>query len=67
MTEHRYKIIKESHGSDRYGPCEICHKDADTTYHQTKEKKYIRPDGSVGYKYVGDAFGHKTCLIESRR
>jgi hypothetical protein len=67
LTKYRYKLTKESHGSNRYGPCEICKKSADTIYHQSREEKYIRPDGTEGWKYAGDAFGHKTCLMKKRR
>ena len=68
MTEYRYKIKSTGHGSERFGPCEICKKSVrGNVYLQTEEKKYTDTDGKVHWLSSKDIFGHKTCCMTRRK
>lgn len=67
---YRYKLHRHEHGSERYGPCEVCKKPMKgVSFHQAEEKKYsIRP-GVTGWTRHNchDLWGHKSCLMKKRR
>jgi len=66
---YRYKLIKTRYGSNRYGKCEVCKRNVNTTYHQVEEKQYRQPNGKLSWTRHSchDLFGHKSCLIRKRR
>lgn len=64
-----YNMKRSSGGSDKYGPCEICDKHVDTSYHLWSLRKYKKPDGTEGFTTMSstehlliDVFGHYDCL-----
>lgn len=70
MQEYRYTLKNTGYSSAMYGKCEVCGKKASEVYHQTEERKYTRPDGSIGWtrdKCNDSVFGHKSCLMKLRR
>lgn len=70
MVKYRYEMIKAVHGSDLYGPCEVCKKYVKAMYSQMESRRYKRPDGSTGWTMAGchdHIMGHKACLMKKRR
>jgi hypothetical protein len=66
MTEYRYKLKKTGYGSERYGVCEVCKKQAKEIYMQTEEKKFMIGK-AIHWAHQGSLFGHKKCLIKKRK
>ncbi len=80
---YNYRITAMRHGSDRYGPCEVCGKHCATTYYQVETKDYridevmrqvglkfgVTFSGDIGQTHHNcvDRFGHEECLISTRR
>lgn len=64
QPRRRYRLNNLYAGSERYGKCEVCDKSVDTTYLQTEEYEYCRPDGSIGWTSFEcpSIYGHKECL-----
>jgi hypothetical protein len=64
MIGFAYRLKNTHAGSDRYGNCERCGKQADTMYILTQSRRYTRHDGTEGVTYHGcfQLFGHKECL-----
>lgn len=60
-----YRLSKTKGGSDRYGACECCGGDANTTYLLTRFKTYARPDDTKGQLFIGQIYGHKQCLSQT--
>ena len=58
-----YRLSKTGHGSDWYGPCEVCGKHADSTYLLTKFSVFEH-EGQRRTANRGGTFGHKKCLSE---
>lgn len=59
-----YRLSSCKAGSDKYGPCELCGKHADTVYQLVEMQRFSRKDGSFGLAHKTDIFGHKSCLSE---
>lgn len=58
-----YRLSNTGHGSDKFGPCELCGKRTETTFLLTKyERFFSRHRNKDSLAYAGNAFGHKTCL-----
>jgi hypothetical protein len=71
------------HGSDRFGPCQVCGKHCDTTYYQVEtmdyhidnidrqvaEKLGVTLSEGIGQTHYGctSYWGHEACLAEKRR
>lgn len=79
---YNYRLISTRHGSDKYGPCEVCGKRCDTVYHQieTRDFRFDEVDRQVAEKLGGtlpeigqshhecvSLFGHEECLVRKRR
>ena len=67
LDKYRYKLYVQHCTSDNLGPCEICGKFVTDMYHQSKERCFLIGDDEEHWAYVGDAFGHKKCLISIRK
>lgn len=67
LDEYRYKLYQQHCTSDKLGPCEICGKFVADMYHQSKARRFTITEGDEHWAYVGDAFGHKECLISIRK
>lgn len=69
MADYRYILIKTGCSSERYGSCDVCGEHAAEVFHQIEERKYIKPNGEHSWTrhHCSDLFGHKSCLIESRK
>jgi hypothetical protein len=66
--KYRYSLKKLDHGSEKYGPCEICKKNVrGNMYLQSRKKAINYPDGAVTWVSDGEAFGHKACLMRKRK
>jgi hypothetical protein len=64
---YRYRLKKLDAGSEKYGKCEMCKKTVrGKMYTQVEEKSFIS-SGRVHWARTGDAFGHKSCLMEMRK
>ena len=64
---YKYKLKKLESGSEKYGKCEVCKKIVrGKMYMQTGQKSFIS-NGKCHWAEMGDAFGHKTCLMEKRK
>lgn len=61
-----YRMSRCGAGSDRFGKCEVCAKEVDSTYRLTSMRTYTRHDGSMGLTHHNgiDKFGHKDCLAQ---
>jgi hypothetical protein len=61
-----YRMTRCGAGSERFGNCEVCAKQVDSTYNLTSMRSYIRPDGTMGLTYHNciSKFGHKDCLAQ---
>jgi len=61
------RIKKLQSGSGRYGECEVCHKDVDTTYLLTPFRAYQTQRNETGLTHhkTHDVFGHKNCCIQT--
>ena len=70
VGERRYRLSRTGYGSDRYGPCDICGKRADSVYYQREERLYWNPI-FWRYSWTGegceDHMGHRECLEKIRR
>jgi hypothetical protein len=69
MNSYRLKATGHSSAS-RYGVCECCRKPAPEVYIQTRLESYSFLDGGAqneGWAQRETIFGHKDCLIGSRR
>lgn len=69
-----YEIVKLRHGSDRFGPCEVCGEWCQTMVMQneTRDFAYRHNDGrtTTEQTYYGcdvPKFGHEDCLISVRK
>lgn len=62
MNRFAFKLSRSKGGSDRFGPCEVCGKHADSTYIMTRMKVYQRKDGGEGVSNTSTTFGHRQCL-----
>lgn len=68
IGEYRFRVSSTGHGSSHYGPCEVCGKHADTTYIQSRFRRYSFPeDGVAGWASEGSVFGHPACLEKERK
>jgi hypothetical protein len=65
IEKYRYTLKSMNSGSDKYGPCEICKKHADTVYYQ-KESRFYKGGGWT-YSGCNSYFGHKDCLLSVRK
>jgi len=69
-NKYHYRLISCHAGSDKYGPCHVCKKHADTVYHQVEEVLFLSEvTQKIEKTHAGclDKFGHKDCLIKTRR
>ena len=64
IMKYVYRMSKMSGGSDKYGKCECCGKDVESTFLLVELAPYQRGDGSIGLTHhdCHDKFGHKSCL-----
>jgi len=55
-------------GSSRFGPCEVCGKPTDTTYHCATQC-LVRDDDGLFWTYSGgmSSWGHKHCVLNQYR
>jgi hypothetical protein len=68
MTTYRYKLTNTKHGSDRYGPCEVCKKKVTgNVYLQSEEKAFVGSDNKMHWSHSGSIFGHKSCCMKKRK
>lgn len=59
----RMRYIKGS--SEKYGPCEVCSKHADSVYLLSEMKPfYSEVLGRQGKAHIRGVFGHKDCLAQ---
>lgn len=63
VAQFGYRLVKADGGSSKYGPCEVCDKAPDTTYHQIERRAYLS-GGKLKWTNHGchDLFGHRECL-----
>jgi hypothetical protein len=63
-----FRMKSTGHGSDYYGPCEVCHKHCSETFILVESRGFSNPEtGMMEYTYAEAApivFGHKECLTE---
>lgn len=66
--EYRYRIKSMGGTSQRYGNCEVCHKDVSDVHYQVEQQRYT-VDGDTGYTEHAcrGLFGHEACLLGARR
>ena len=60
--------IKKLHaGSNRYGICEVCHKNVDITYLLTPFRAYQKQSNITGLTHykTNDVFGHRDCCVQA--
>ena len=69
MATYVYRIKSTKFSSARYGPCEVCRKDASEVFYQVEQTTYQEDDGTIHPTYYGckNLFGHESCLIGARR
>jgi hypothetical protein len=68
MVKYRYKLFRKEHGSERFGPCEVCKKPmVGVSFHQIEERRYEHTGGGWTQHQCNDLFGHKACLMKKRR
>lgn len=63
-----YRIKSTGHSSTRLGPCEVCDVHASEVFLQVEGLTFDN-DGELAVTHYEctDLFGHRNCLIESRR
>lgn len=62
---YAYRMSNTRGGSDKYGPCEVCKKPANSVYVLTEMRRYTNQDGKESVTYHGctpATFGHAQCL-----
>lgn len=60
-----YRIRSTGYSSKRYGSCEICGEHASEVFIQSETETVTDSGGT--FEAIGDtAFGHESCLMESR-
>jgi len=57
-----FSLSKCRAGSDQYGPCECCGKNADTMYLLSTWQTFPSAAGGEGLALLGQRFGHHDCL-----
>lgn len=60
-----YRLAKMNGGSDKYGVCEVCDKEVDSTYLITQSRRYyctITHQEQATHHKCFQYFGHKSCL-----
>ncbi len=65
-----YKINSTGESSKKYGVCEVCKQHASEVFLQTEFKRYEFEHNHKkyeGWKITNILFGHKECLIKSRK
>ena len=67
VENYIYSMKRLNGGSDRYGKCECCGKQVDSTYLLKKMKVYTNHAGVESATYYLDLFGHKKCLANVTR
>lgn len=64
----KFRIRSTGHGSDHYGPCEVCGKHMSTAFILNHQMRY--EDEELGSTFthhgsIGMKFGHEECLKKS--
>ena len=62
---HRYKLKVTHYSSERFGPCEVCEKNASEVYHQMARELFSDDEGQF-WGVISGLFGHERCLINAR-
>ena len=63
-----YRISSTGHSSARFGMCVVCNEYATEVFLQVEGMTYDN-DGEIAITYYkcNDLFGHRECLLQSRR
>lgn len=64
-TYDRYRIRSTRDSSAKFGPCEVCGKDASEVFILNHQIRYEDPEDGLSwtqYGRIAERFGHKVCL-----
>jgi hypothetical protein len=67
-SKYRYRLKSLGESSAKYGPCEVCERPVSEVWLQT-EMVWFEGEFVQGWTYYGcrNLFGHRRCLLASRR
>lgn len=63
-AEYRYRLYHTGGSTEKYGPCEICHKYVTDIWHMVEE---LHSGNSWTALACLNLFGHKECLLSKRK
>ena len=62
---YRYKLKRTQYSSERFGPCQVCKKNASEVYHQMARELFTDDEGQF-WGAIPGLFGHEGCLVNAR-